>query len=220
MQGTFLSDAEYMNFLYNLRIRSLINTPVMVNETDQIITLSTCSYEFTNWRTVVVARKVRPGEKAEVNTEISTLNQNPVFPEVYYRSRGGTRPEVLTFKKAYEKGLINWYDGKGKLEGSEDLTATIAANPTQSPSENKTSSSPQTFVFYTVKFMNYDGSEYVSYSVREGDSVTPPTSAPKLPSDDYYNYTFTGWKTEGLDLDNVHYSMDIAPDFKATLKQQ
>jgi RHS repeat-associated protein len=74
MQGSFLSDAEFMNYVYNVRIRSLINCPVMVNEDDQLLTLSTCSYEFSGFRTVVVARKLREGEKATVNTEIATLN--------------------------------------------------------------------------------------------------------------------------------------------------
>lgn len=228
VQGSFLSDAEFMNFVYNMRIRSLINCPVMVNEDDQLLTLSTCSYEFSNWRTVVVARKLREGEKADVNVELATLNQNPVFPEVYYSSRGGERPTVLTFKKANAKGLINWYDGEGKLEGSEVLTATVEANPTEPPTEkkknkkNSSSSTPATEItnYYEVRFVNWDGSEYQSQAVKEGDSVSLPSGTPTLPSDEYYDYTFTGWKTDGLDLNSVHYGMTIYPDFTATLKEK
>ena len=62
----FQNDKDFMNYVYNVRIRSLINCPVTVNEDDELITLSTCSYEFTNFRTVVVARKVRIGEEAKV----------------------------------------------------------------------------------------------------------------------------------------------------------
>lgn len=227
MQGEFLSDAEFMNFVYNCRIRSLINCPVMVNEDDQLLTLSTCSYEFYNWRTVVVARKLRDGEKAQVNTELATLNSDPVFPEHYYQSRGGQRPTVLTFKKANSKGLINWYDGEGKLEGSETLTATVAANPTEEPtkkkdkssSKNTSSAATEVTNYYEVKFVNWDGSEYYTESIKEGDSVQLPSGTPTLPSDDYYDYTFTGWSTDGLDLNNVHYSMTIYPDFTSTLKK-
>ncbi len=222
MQAEFLSDAEFMNFVYNCRVRSLINCPVMVNEDDQLLTLSTCSYEYSNWRTVVVARRLREGEKPDVNTEIATLNKEPVFPDVYYSNHSGKRPKVLTFKKANAKGLINWYDGEGELEGSETLTATVAANPTEAPSEKdkkkKNSSSTIITNYYEVKFVNWDGSEYYTVSVKEGDSVTPPSGTPGLPSDEYYNYSFTGWKTDGLDLNNVHYSMVIYPDFSATLK--
>lgn len=219
MQGSFLSDAEFMNFVYNCRVRSLINCPVMVNEDDQLLTLSTCSYEFSQWRTVVVARKLRDGEKADVNIELATLNSKPVFPDVYYSRYGGTRPQVLTFKTANQKGLINWYDGEGNLEGSETLTATVEANPTEAPTKAGETKATEPIVnYYEVKFVNYDGSEYYSVSVKEGDSVTPPSGTPGLPSDAYYNYTFTGWDIDGLDLDNVHYSMTIYPDFKATLK--
>ncbi len=221
MQGTFLSDAEFMNFVYNCRVRSLINCPVMVNEDDQILTLSTCSYEFTNWRTVVVARKLRDGEKAQVNTELAVLNSKPLFPEVYYQRYGGTRPKELTFKTANAKGLINWYDGKGDLEGSEVLTATVAANPTEAPTDKngnkkETTANKKT---YQVKFVNWDGSEYYTVNVLEGDSVQLPKGTPGLPSDAYYDYTFTGWQTDGFDLKHVKTSMIIYPDFKATLKK-
>ena len=218
MQGSFLSDAEFMNFVYNVRIRSLINCPVMVNEDDQILTLSTCSYEFNNWRTVVVARKLRENEKADVNIELATLNSNPVFPDVYYRRYGGTRPEELTFKKAYSKGLINWYDGKGDLEGSEVLTDTVKSNPTEPTDKEGNTIETEPLHTYQVKFVNWDGTEYYTVNVLQGDSVELPSGTPQLPSDDYYNYTFTGWQTDGFDLDNVQTSMTIYPDFKATLK--
>ncbi len=223
MQADFLSDAEFMNFVYNCKMRSLINTPVMVNEDDQLLTLSTCSYEYSNFRTVVVARKLREGEKPQVNIEIATLNSSPLFPDVYYQGHNANKPKLLTFKKANAKGLINWYDGEGKLEGSETLTATVAANPTEAPTEkkskkNKSSSTPEVTTYYEVKFVNWDGSEYYSVSVKEGDSVSLPSGTPGLPSDDYYNYSFTGWKIDGLDLNSVHYGMVIYPDFSATPK--
>ena len=219
MQGSFHSDAEFMNFVYNCRVRSLINCPVMVNENDQLLTLSTCSYEFTNWRTVIVARKLREGENDKVNIELATLNSKPLFPEVYYSRYGGTRPEELTFKKANAKGLINWYDGSGKLEGSEVLSATLASNPTEATDESGKVISTKPKKVYQVKFLNYDGSEFYSANVLEGDSVKIPKGTPGLPKDAYYDYTFTGWNLDGLDIKNVQYNMTITPKFKATLKK-
>lgn len=230
MQGEFNSDAEFMNFVYNCRIRSVFDTPVMVNEKDQLLTLSTCSYEFSNFRTVVVARKVRENEKTDVDVSLAKSNENTVYPDVYYERYGGSRPEVLTFKKAYEKGLISWYDGKGNLKGDETLTATVAANPTEPPAEtqNKTSSgsssgssssAPQTITFYTVNYLNYDGSIYETHSVQEGYSVPYPETNPTMPSDEYFDYVFQGWQTEGFDMDSCHYGMDIAPKFEGVPKQ-
>ena len=219
MQGSFHSDAEFMNFVYNCRVRSLINCPVMVNEDDQLLTLSTCSYEFTNWRTVIVARKLREGENDKVNIELATRNSKPLFPEVYYSRYGGTRPKELTFKKANAKGLINWYDGSGKLEGSEVLSATLASNPTDATDESGKVISTKPKKVYQVKFLNYDGSEFHSANVLEGDSVKIPKGTPGLPKDAYYDYTFTGWNFDGLDIKNVQYNMTITPKFKATLKK-
>ena len=224
MQGEFNSDAEFMNFVYNCRIRSMFDTPVVVNENDQLLTLSTCSYEFSNFRTVVVARKVRENEKDDVEVELATKNDDIVYPDVYYERYGGSRPTVLTFKKAYDKGQIKWYDGKGNLKGDETLTATVAANPTEPPTEKKkkdksSSSVPEVVTFYTINFLNYDGSVYESHTVQEGYSVPIPDTVPVMPSDDYYDYIFKGWKTEGFDLDSCHYGMDIAPDFEAVLRE-
>ncbi len=222
MQGEFLSDAEFMNFVYNVRIRSLIDCPVMTNEDDQLLTLSTCSYEYSNFRTVVVARKVRDGEKEDVDVEIATLNKDPLFPDVYYTNHAGERPKDITFKKANKKGLVSWYDGEGELEGSEVLTATVEANPTEEPTskkdKNKKTETEAIVNYYQVKFVNWDGSEYYTVSVAEGNSVEIPGGTPGLPSDDYFDYKFTGWQTSGLDLDSVHYSMTIYPDFTATEK--
>lgn len=227
MQGTFTSDAEFMNFVYNMRIRSMFNIPVTVNEDDQILTLSTCSYEFYEWRTVLVARKVRPGEDETVDVQLASLNKSPLWPDVYYERYGGKRPDPLTFKKANAKGLITWYDGKGKLEGSEDLTATIAANPTEPPTEKPTkkkagaATEPENTTFYNVTYRNYDGSEYISYSVREGDPVPEPDGTPGLPQDDeYYHYVFTGWDKDlpGVDFNSLNTSLELYPLFDAVRK--
>ena len=175
MQGDFNSDAEFMNFVYNVRIRSMFNIPVTVNENDQIITLSTCCYEFYQWRCVLVARKVRPGEDENVDVELAELNPSPLFPDVYYERYGGTRPDPGTFKKAYSSNKVSWYDGKGNLEGSEDLTATLAANPTEPPTEKPKpgetkATEPPAIVFYQITYRNLDGSQFAAYNVQGGRS--------------------------------------------------
>jgi sortase B len=194
----------------------------MVNEDDQILTLSTCSYEFTGFRTVVVARKVRPGEDESVDVQLATVNPSPLYPDVYYQANGGTRPDSLTFKTAYAKGLINWYDGKGNLEGSEDLTATIAANPTEAPTDkngNTTATVPNVVTYYQVIYRNMDGSQFAAYSVREGDPIPVPTETPVY-DDAYFNYYFQGWDfdIQGVNLDALNTSLEIYPIFNPVAK--
>lgn len=55
--------------------RSMVNTGVDLNENDKTVMLSTCSYEYEGFRTVIVARKVRDGEDATVDTSKITENE-------------------------------------------------------------------------------------------------------------------------------------------------
>jgi len=226
MQGEFNSDAEFMNFVYNMRIRSMFDIPVTCNENDQIITLSTCCYEFYEWRCVIVARKVRPGEDPSVDVDLADYNPSPLFPDVYYERYGGERPDMGTFKSANAKGKIDWYDGKGNLEGSEDLTATMASNPTEPPTEKPKPGAtqptePPSITYYPVTFRNYDGTQFAAFNVREGDPVPFPEDTPAVPVDDFYTYTFAGWDTNipGVNFQALNIGLEIYPKFDATPKQ-
>ena len=109
-KATFNDSSEFLNFVYQIRIRSILNTDVDINEDDQLLCLSTCSYEVDNYRTVVVARKVREGEDPTVDVEHVEVNQSPLYPASYYYRYGGKAPELYeTFEEALENGAISWY---------------------------------------------------------------------------------------------------------------
>lgn len=121
LTGSFASDAEFMNYVYLVRERSLIDTGVTCNEDDQLLTLSTCSYEYSDFRTVVVARKTRVGESSKVDVSKAKENPNPLWPDVYYGYDDSAKPKVTTFKTEYKKNNVDWYDGKGNLKGKERM---------------------------------------------------------------------------------------------------
>lgn len=217
MIGNFNSDSEFMNFVYNVRIRSLFNCPVSVNEDDTLLTLSTCSYEFSEFRTVVVARKVRIGEDPTVDVSKASLNKNPVWPDVYYSSYGGTRPKVTTFKTAYKAGDIKWYDGTGdptKLKGKEEPPTEPTTNESDKNNNNKATEAPAV-IKYTVTFIDFDGNTIKTEQVEKGKSATPPDTNPTK-SDKYYDYIFTGWQ---LDYTNVQSDMVIAGNYEPVLRE-
>jgi len=110
-QSTFKDSSEFLNFVYQLRNRSFIDvSSVDVNENDQLLTLSTCSYEIDNYRFVVVARKVRPGEDLTVDVTKVTKNDHPLFPDSYFSHYGGEAPVLAaTFEEALANGDIDWY---------------------------------------------------------------------------------------------------------------
>lgn len=217
MVGDFQNEKDFMNYVYNVRIRSMINCPVDVNEDDELLTLSTCSYEFTNFRTVVVARKVRLGESKKVDVSKASRNKNAVWPKVYYSAYGGTRPKVTDFCTAYDAKQIDWYSGEydfkeQKIKPTVPDT-TVAASTDAS---GKTVPVTETKVYLTVKFINYDGSEIETQKVEYGKNAKKPKN-PVKPSDKYYDYVFKGWQ---LDYTNVTRDMIIAPNFEAVLKPE
>ena len=111
-QSTFRDASEFLNFVYQIRIRSLIIVDdVDINENDTLLTLSTCSYEVDNdYRTVVFARKIREGEDSKVDLKTVKVNKKPLYCDDYYNQNGGKPPKLpATFEKALEKGYINWY---------------------------------------------------------------------------------------------------------------
>ena len=87
-QPDFEDDEAFTAFIEEMRSRSILNLPVDVNADDQLLTLSTCSYEFEEFRTVVVARRVREGEDATVDLDKATYNPSPVYPDCWVQKYG------------------------------------------------------------------------------------------------------------------------------------
>lgn len=116
LRGEFNDEIDFMDFVYNIMERSIIDTGVTVNEDDQLLTLSTCSYEFANFRTVIVARRVRKGEDSTVDVSKAVMNPDAVWPQCYYARNGGQRKELTNFITACRNGETPWYDGDYELD--------------------------------------------------------------------------------------------------------
>jgi sortase B len=59
IQTDFASDGMYLDFIQKLQKKSLHKTDAVLTAEDDVLTLSTCTYEFENARFVVHARRVR-----------------------------------------------------------------------------------------------------------------------------------------------------------------
>ncbi len=90
----FADSALFLRWIQACQVRSLLNTPVDIQAGDQILTLSTCAYDFNDARLVVMARKVRDGEDPTVQVDAATVNPQPEYPAAWYRSRGGSKPDT------------------------------------------------------------------------------------------------------------------------------
>lgn len=87
----FTDNYSFVNFFDEISKRSTIITGVECSETDDYLTLSTCSTEWDDSRHIIVARKLRNGETTDsVDTTLFSKNPNPKWPAIYYKYNGGT----------------------------------------------------------------------------------------------------------------------------------
>ena len=111
---SFLDDDDFMQYVYGVYQRSVLDTGVTVREDDELLSLVTCSYEYDGFRTVVVARKVRDGESSEVDTSKSRYNARVVYPDVWYTNHSGSQPVwTENWHDAVKDGSFSGYDGNG-----------------------------------------------------------------------------------------------------------
>lgn len=83
MQFNFDSDEDFMSFVSDIRAHSVYDTSSLVDVTasDQLLILSTCSYEFDDCRTVLAARRLRFGETPDLTGV--TFAENPIMPPAW-----------------------------------------------------------------------------------------------------------------------------------------
>ncbi|MDD6807166.1 MAG: class B sortase [Oscillospiraceae bacterium] len=83
---------SFAGFVAEIKQRSLYDTGVDIQPDDRLITLSTCTYEFSNARLVVIGRMVRDGESEEVDISKAVVNSNPRYPQAWYDANSKTNP--------------------------------------------------------------------------------------------------------------------------------
>ena len=88
----FTSDEQFLYWVNECKKRSVINTGVQVDKSDEILTLQTCTYEFNDARFIVIARRVRSGESETVNVSEAVNNPDPIYPQAWYDYLGIKNP--------------------------------------------------------------------------------------------------------------------------------
>ena len=89
---TNTTDENFANYIAEIDKRKLYDTGVDIIPTDKILTLSTCCYDFSDARLVVVGRLLREGENPAVDTSLAAANPSPKFPQAYYKANGESNP--------------------------------------------------------------------------------------------------------------------------------
>lgn len=89
---SFGSIDNFDDYIKAVDERKLYTTGVDINSGDKLITLSTCTYEFTDARLVIIGRLMRSGETTDVDTTYSVTNGNPHYPQIWYDQSGKQNP--------------------------------------------------------------------------------------------------------------------------------
>ncbi len=89
---TFGTEENFTSYIAAVDERKLYTTGVDIRPDDKLLTLSTCTYEFSDARLVVIGRMVRDGEDETVDTSLAVVNENPRYPQVWYDKNGKTNP--------------------------------------------------------------------------------------------------------------------------------
>ncbi|MBQ7799498.1 MAG: competence/damage-inducible protein A [Oscillospiraceae bacterium] len=116
------SNEMFDEFIGGIRSRSIFNIPVDVKPTDQILTLSTCYYEYEDQRLVVMARRVRSGESRVVDVNSATKNTG----------------------SNQNNDVSSGHDGSIYIPNEDDSSSRRPSSPSRPsyPSNNNTSSKP------------------------------------------------------------------------------
>ncbi len=157
LRNSFDDTDSFNEWINEAQKRSLITTAVDVSEDDEILTLVTCAYDFSDARLVVMARKTRSLE-SNVNTYIAHINTNPLYPQIWYDTKGITNP----------------FKTQSALTSSETLSAgssTVNSNGPTSSASSVTSSNESG----VSSAQSGVGNTNTSTSVSTGSSSTAST---------------------------------------------
>ena len=143
--------------------------------------------------------------------------------EVVFRNYDGAKLFETTVKKG--DSILYPYDNPQRAKDS-DYTYTFDGwdkdiTYITSDLEIHAVYSASPISFYSVSYINYDGSVLYETSVKEGESVTYPYSNPTREKDDRYTYKFKGFDKEATnvksDLEiNAVYTRTAIPTYKVT----
>lgn len=117
----FESGAEFVDYVVDLKLRSIYTTPVDIKGTDNFITLITPIADWDGAALVVVGRAVREGEDAGVLGIDIGNNVAALYPEAYHEVNGtSSTVNVVTTRDKWQNWLV---ESDPTLSGDSDSGA-------------------------------------------------------------------------------------------------
>lgn len=144
LRTAFADDSDFMNYVAELRARSLYDYPVDVSATDELLILSTCTnksqVKVADGRMAVIARRVRDNEDTQVNTASITDNADVIMPYAWYTAQGLTPHGFYTETDYHLPDTVGTTAATTVATTAETTATTTAATDEATPATDPTGS--------------------------------------------------------------------------------
>lgn len=168
---TFGSEDDFVEYVAQIRQRSLFDTPVDVLSGDDLLMLTTpIEHSFDKARIVVVARRVRAGEDKENDLSKAYVNRSVLMPAAWQEANGAkTTATTTVVTTAVTKPTV----GSTTVEATtttESVTTTETTVVTTKKETTTTTTTKPTAASTTTTAADKDGDELV------GETTTKPST--------------------------------------------
>ena len=93
-RNNFVNQEDFLLWTEYCKQRSLYDIDVDIKPDDEVITLSTCCYDFDEARFILVGRLVREGESSDVDVDNAEINEDVIYSREYYEKKKKPIPEI------------------------------------------------------------------------------------------------------------------------------
>lgn len=93
-RNNFVNQEDFLLWTEYCKQRSLYDIDVDIKPDDEVITLSTCCYDFDEARFILVGRLVREGESSDVDVDNAEINEDVIYSREYYEKKKKPIPDI------------------------------------------------------------------------------------------------------------------------------
>ena len=186
----FSSEESFLSWIEEVRKRSIINTGVDIRGDDEILTLSTCTYEFDDARLVVMARRIREDETGNIYaTDDAALNPKPLYPQIWYTKKGIAKPNfssTVSSGGADSSLPVSSENGQTDASSSSAVAGSSSAAGQTGTSTSSRQTGPTASTNTSSKTSSGGAADNTSTQVSSGvsaSSAPPETSSTSTPAD-------------------------------------
>lgn len=178
LRNSFADDTDFLNYVSELRARSLFDYPVEVSAEDELLILSTCTnksqVKIADGRLAVVARRVRNGENVLIDTTRIVKNDDVIMPYAWYTAQDLT-PHAFYTQTDYhipEDSTVRTTDNT--TTGATTQNTTDSTSGTTNMTTEVTSTAASTTSAATVTTTT-DATTTTTVSTADGTTQTDTT---------------------------------------------